>query len=201
MKKRDEVKDKIIDHAIFLFNTKGIAQTSVHDIMQATGLPKGAIYRRFDTKEQIVLAAFEQSGRILKDFFVQAERQGNTALDKLMAISAVYQDAVDNPPIPGGCPLLNTAVESDGTFPELKQRAAEAYHGMVRFVQSIIEQGVRNGELRPDIEAAPFASFLIDSMEGAIMASRLTGSNDPIARNMKYAEQLIKTYYVRKDGE
>ncbi|WP_425453946.1 TetR/AcrR family transcriptional regulator [Paenibacillus flagellatus] len=179
---------------MLLFNTRGIAQTSIQEIMQATGLPKGAIYRRFETKESIVQAAFERAGHILQDCFIRAEREGTSAFDKLMNISAVYQDAVDNPPIPGGCPLLNTAVESDGTFPELRQKAANAYNGMARFVQSIIEQGVRNNEFRPDIDAAAMASFLIDSMEGAIMASRLTGSNDPIERNMKYTAVLLRSY-------
>lgn len=196
MKKPDEIRESIINHAMYLFNTRGIAQTSIQEIMQATGLPKGAIYRRFETKESIVLAAFERAGQILRQYFAQAEREGSCALDKLMNISAIYQDAAHNPPIPGGCPLLNTAVESDGTFPELRQKAAEAYVGMVRFVQSIIEQGVRDKELRPDIDAADMAAYLIDSMEGAIMASRLTGSNAPVERNMNYTESLLRSYLL-----
>jgi TetR/AcrR family transcriptional regulator, transcriptional repressor for nem operon len=196
MKKSDEIKEKIVNAAMLLFNTKGIAQTSIQEIMQATGLPKGAIYRRFETKELIVLAAFERAGQIMQQFFTQAVGEGTSTLDKLLKISAVYQDAVHNPPIPGGCPLLNTAVESDGTFPELRQKAAGAYAGMVKFVQSIIEQGIRNKEFRPDMDAAEMAAFLIDSMEGAIMASRLTGSNAPIERNMKYTERLLKSYLI-----
>ncbi|MFC4302626.1 TetR/AcrR family transcriptional regulator [Cohnella boryungensis] len=198
MRKPDEIREKIIVHALHLFNTRGIAQTSIQDIMQATGLPKGAIYRRFETKEAIVLATFERAGQILQEFFVQAEREGTTALGKLLKISAIYQDAVDNPPIPGGCPLLNMAVESDGVFPELQQKAAIAYGGMVLFVQSIIEQGIRNGEFRSDTDASDMASFLIDSMEGAIMASRLTGSNDPIHRNMKYMERLLRSCMIQQ---
>jgi len=162
--------------------------------MQATGLPKGAIYRRFDTKEAIVLAAFERAGQILREAFLQAEREGTSTVEKLMKLAAIYQDAVDAPPIPGGCPLLNTAVESDGTFPELRRKAAEAYADMVRFVASILERGVRDKELTPDVDAAELASFLVDSMEGAIMASRLTGSNAPIERNMKYTEALLRSY-------
>lgn len=194
MKKPDDTKELIIQRAMLLFNTRGIAATSIGDIMQATGLPKGAIYRRFDTKEAIVLAAFERAGQILREAFLQAEREGTSTVEKLMKLAAIYQDAVDAPPIPGGCPLLNTAVESDGTFPELRRKAAEAYADMVRFVASILERGVRDKELTPDVNAAELASFLVDSMEGAIMASRLTGSNAPIERNMKYTEALLRSY-------
>lgn len=194
MIKPDETKEKIINEAMLLFNVRGIAATSIQEIMQATGLPKGAIYRRFETKEAIVLAAFARAGDILKQCFAQAVEEGGSTLDKLLRIAAIYQDAVDRPPIPGGCPLLNTAVESDGTFPELRQRAAEAYGGMVKFVEAVIGEGIRNGEFREDIHAAEMAPFLIDSMEGAIMASRLTGSNAPVERNMRYTEMLLRSY-------
>lgn len=100
MKKSDEIKEKIVNAAMLLFNTKGIAQTSIQEIMQATGLPKGAIYRRFETKELIVLAAFERAGQIMQQFFTQAVGEGTSTLDKLLKISAVYQDAVHNPPYP-----------------------------------------------------------------------------------------------------
>ncbi|MFH5185339.1 TetR/AcrR family transcriptional regulator [Paenibacillus sp. TAB 01] len=196
MNKPDDVREKIINEAMLLFNTRGIAQTSIQDIMQAAALPKGAIYRRFENKEMIVLAAFERAKGILLECFVQAEQEGTNVLDKLMKVSAVYQDAVNNPPIPGGCPLLNMAVESDGSFPELQQKAHEAYQAMVQFVGSIIDQGIRNAEIRPDTDAIELASFLTDSLEGAIMASRLTGSADPIQRYMKYVERLVRSYMM-----
>ncbi|GAA3406157.1 TetR/AcrR family transcriptional regulator [Paenibacillus hodogayensis] len=199
MEKKDAVRESIIAHALHLFNTKGFSQTSIQDIMEAASLPKGAIYRRFENKELIVLAAFERAGQILQEFFVRAVEQAPSTIDKLLAIAAIYQDAVHNPPIPGGCPLLNTAIESDGTFPELQKQAAQGFMGTIAFVQSIIEEGMEKKELRPDINSFSLASYLITSMEGAIMASRLTASNEHVLYNMEYTRTLLQSYSLPQE--
>ena len=54
--------------------------------------------------------------------FHKAMENKKTAIDKILAIFLVYQDATNNPPIAGGCPLLNSAIESTGVFPELQKR-------------------------------------------------------------------------------
>ena len=65
MTKVDKVKEKIIETSLYLFNTNGITYTSIQDIITATELSKGAIYRRFKNKEEIVLAAYDKSGERL----------------------------------------------------------------------------------------------------------------------------------------
>ncbi len=65
MTKVDKVQEKIIETSLYLFNTNGITYTSIQDIITATELSKGAIYRRFKNKEEIVLAAYDKSGEIM----------------------------------------------------------------------------------------------------------------------------------------
>jgi len=42
-----------------VFNTKGYAATSLSDLMEATGLQKGGLYRHFDSKEELAQEAFD----------------------------------------------------------------------------------------------------------------------------------------------
>ncbi len=97
MTKVDKVKEKIIETSLYLFNTNGITYTSIQDIMTATELSKGAIYRRFKNKEEIVLAAYDKSGEIMWNHFHKAMENKKTAIDKILAIFLVYQDAANNP--------------------------------------------------------------------------------------------------------
>ncbi|MEM5686481.1 TetR/AcrR family transcriptional regulator, partial [Bacillus cereus] len=84
---------------MYLFNTQGIFRTSLQDIMDTASLPKGAIYRRFKSKEEIALAALDKGGEIIwKHFYVAIENKENV-IDKIIAIFLVYQDTVNNPPI------------------------------------------------------------------------------------------------------
>ena len=71
MTKVDKVQEKIIETSLYLFNTNGITYTSIQDIITATELSKGAIYRRFKNKEEIVLAAYDKSGEIMWGIFIQ----------------------------------------------------------------------------------------------------------------------------------
>ncbi|QAS52934.1 TetR/AcrR family transcriptional regulator [Halobacillus litoralis] len=194
MSKQDEVSQKIIDKSLRLFNTNGIHTTSIQDIMNETGLPKGAIYRRFKNKDEIVLASYAKAGLIIDSFMRESIENKNTVTEKVMAISNIYLDAVDNPPIEGGCPMLNTAIESDSNFPELKTMMAEAFQQMILFVESLLREGIENGEYTTEMEPRSLASHLLSSMEGAIMTSRLSLSNEYVEHTIKYTERLLATY-------
>jgi AcrR family transcriptional regulator len=194
MNKIDETKDLIIRTSMKLFNQKGYSQTSIQDIMDATGLPKGAIYRRFENKNDIALATFESAGHILRSYFINAVQSTNTAAEKIVAMCRVYEDAVNNPPVPGGCPLLNTAIESDYGYPELHEKASEAYNEMLLLIKSIIDEGITKNEFRQDVDSYSLASFIISATEGAIMASRLTRNNDHIVHSIQQIKNLLKQY-------
>lgn len=194
MNKVDETRDLIIQTSLALFNKKGYSQTSIQDIMEMSGLPKGAIYRRFENKNEIALATFEYAGVIIWNHFFDAIKSKDTATEKLIAMCHVYQDAVNNPPIEGGCPLLNTAIESDYGFPELREKASEAYNQTLFFIQSIIEEGIKNQEFRQDINSYSLASFLFSTIEGAVMASRLSLNNDHMFHSLEQIKVLLQHY-------
>ncbi|MDD6039172.1 MAG: TetR/AcrR family transcriptional regulator [bacterium] len=56
----EETEKKIVDQAFELFVQKGYENTSVQDIINATGLSKGAIYHHFDSKESILLRVYDR---------------------------------------------------------------------------------------------------------------------------------------------
>lgn len=199
MTKIDETRELITKTSLALFNKKGYSQTSIQDIMNESGLPKGAIYRRFENKNEIALAAFEYAGGILWSHFFEATQSKQTATEKLIAMCHVYRDAVHNPPVDGGCPLLNTAIESDYGFPELHEKASGAYNQTLLFIQSIIEEGIRSQEFRREVNSYSLASFIFSTIEGAVMASRLSLNNDHMSHSVEQVEVLLK-HYKNKNG-
>ena len=44
----------------------------------------------------------------------------------LLDFFAPVRAYLDDPSVPGGCPILNTAVEADDTYPALRERAQAA---------------------------------------------------------------------------
>ena len=63
MTKGERTRLEIVRNAAPLFNTKGYEGTSLSDLMAATGLQKGGIYRHFASKEELAGEAFDYAWR------------------------------------------------------------------------------------------------------------------------------------------
>jgi AcrR family transcriptional regulator len=192
MRKGEQTKLLIIMKSAELFNQKGYAATTMQDIMDATGLTKGGIYRNFSNKDDIAMEAFKYAGKILWEHFSQAVQNCRTSTEAILAMCDVYSDTVHNPPLQGGCPFLNTAVESDHSFPVLRDQSMYAYQQMLAFLQGLLEQGVASGEFQSDMDTESAASFIFSSIEGAIMSSRLTRDN----KHVRYARNQIERWLM-----
>lgn len=194
MRKGEKTRQHIIEKSAGLFNRKGYAGSSIQDIMQVTGLTKGGVYRTFSGKDEIALEAFDYASRILIEKFLKATEKAGTVIDKVMAVCAVYEDPVNHPPIEGGCPLLNTAVEADDGYLPLREKAVAAHGKFTAFIQSILNEGVTNGELSSALDTEAFASFVVSSLEGGVMASRLTRDNKHVGFVIQQIKLVLSTY-------
>jgi len=195
--KGELTREQVIVEAAALFNQLGYANASVSDIMRATGLKKGGIYRHFESKEALGLLAFdfavEQLGRRFRDALSNQASAG----DRLRAIVGVYARIPSDPPVPGGCPVLNAAIEADDSNPALKRRVAKVMRDWHASVTELVLQGQRKGELQRRVNATRFVTTLIASLEGAIMLSKLLGTSEPMREVAAQVEGLIHAIELR----
>ena len=178
--KGELTRDQVIAKAAALFNQLGYANASISDVMRATGLQKGGIYRHFESKEMLELAAFEFAVEALGQRFNDALAGKASAAERLRAIIGVYASLPTSPPVPGGCPVLNAAIESDDSNPALKRRVAKVLRDWHAFVTRLVAQGRERGELHSSVNPTQFTTTLIASLEGAIMLSKLWNTSEPM---------------------
>jgi Transcriptional regulator len=183
MKKGDRSRERIVAMSAELFNQRGYAGASINDIIEATGIKKGGIYRYFNSKDEIALEAYEHAVGVVGSKFTEAENMTNTAADRLLSFFHVYADVVHNPPFVGGCPLQNTAVESDDTHPLLRERAKLSLSQTLARMKAIILEGIEHGEFKPNLDVDAMATFALSLLEGGIMLSKLEGSNRHMEMN------------------
>lgn len=200
MSKASETRAKIIQQAAGLFNQQGYAGSSMSDIMRVTGLQKGGIYNHFNSKEELALAAFDFAIQLSSKKFLQAVRGKRTTVEKLQAILWVYQQFIDDPPVPGGCPLLNTAVESDDAYPVLRDRAQQAMTSWRNLIIRIINKGIVQGEVHSAIEADTVATILIATLEGSVMISKLYGDAVYMERAIAHLNHYIISELTVSNG-
>jgi TetR/AcrR family transcriptional regulator, transcriptional repressor for nem operon len=195
LSKADKTRQFIIEKAAPLFNTKGYSATSMNDILAATGLAKGGIYGNFKSKDEIAVEAFEYAYSKLKEALRFKIKQQETATGKLIAILQFYRNYSINPVTKGGCPLQNTAIDSDDSIPFLKEKAAAALKEMLSSLEYIIQKGIISGEFSKKLNVPEEAALFFATMEGGLMMSKLS-DNPKILNNIldNLKEQVEKRF-------
>jgi len=185
-------REKILKQSGQLFNTQGYKATSISDITKAAGFTKGAIYRHFDSKAELELETLSHLSAQMFNFLRVKIKEEQTAPAKLRAIFQFFETYVSKPPVKGGCPLLNVAIEVDDAHPALRKRAVLMLDLFKEAIVTILNNGIKHNQLKPDIDKEYYATVIIAGLEGAIMMSKLRGNDDDIARVAKHLIQMLK---------
>jgi len=192
-RKGERTRRRIVERSAPVFNTKGYAGASMSDLVLVTGLEKGGIYNHFGSKEELALEAFDYAAGIMRERLSGALEVERGALERLCAIVDVLGAVAWDPPVPGGCPVLNTAVEADGANPALKERAAEAMGGWLRLVGREVKEGMKSGELSPRTDPRAVASVVVATLEGAVMLTRLQENPAHVERAVEHLKDHLRS--------
>lgn len=192
MSKAQQTKARIVQQAAAVFNQKGYAGSSIADIMQATGLKKGGIYNHFASKDELAVAAFDYAVSLMSQEVWSAVKTKRNAIARLEALVSSYLVYIDTPPIVGGCPILNTAIEADDTDSPLRDRAISAVNNWRNLIVRIINQGIKKGEIPTTIEPDTVATIIICNIEGAIMMSQLEKNPVHLERAVAHLQSYIQ---------
>lgn len=191
MTKGEETRQFIIEKAAPIFNTKGIAATAMSDIMEATKLSKGSMYVHFENKDVLACAAVDHNMKVLGDKLILEVSKSKTAKEELFTYIDFFSNAV-NPPLAGGCPLLNFGTEADDTNPVVKEKINKGCNANQQLLASSVTKGIANGEFKPDWNAEDFATIMFAMMEGGHLMSRVSGNNDKMKVITKTLKKMIE---------
>lgn len=193
MSKAEKTRARIISQAASLFNQRGYAGASMSDIMQVTGLKKGGIYNHFTSKDELAIAAFDFAVQQVSQRYLKIFRQHREAIARLKALVHTFATAIDEAPIAGGCPIMNTAIDSDDAHPELKARAQQAMETWRGLICRMVNQGQRRSEIRAEVEPDAVATILISTLEGALMLTKLYGDRIHLQRAQVHLDRYIES--------
>lgn len=200
MTKGQQTKQEIVRKAAPLFNQKGYAGTSLSDLMDATGLQKGGIYRHFSGKEELAAAAFDYAWQKSVSGRSDGVENVHHCVDRLKKMIDNFVD-VRTGLVPGGCPLMNTAVEADDGNAVLRNRARKALEAWTARLSKITAEGIDKHEIDAHIEPRQLSQWIIGTLEGALLISRLQKDDQPLqnARHNlhHYLEQNVRAKQAR----
>lgn len=192
MSKAERTRQFIIEKTAPVFNAKGYAGTSINDLTEVTGLTKGSIYGNFENKDEVALAAFDYNFERVITYIKSKMDDRTTTIDKLLVYPEVYRNFLKVPILQTGCPINNTAAESDDTHPLLKEKVAKALAFWRERLENRVLIGIENGEIRSDVDVDEFVSVLISLVQGSVIQVKVTGKIAPLNTTMDYLEKMIK---------
>ena len=188
--KGERTRQKIVETATVLFNQKGFTGCSMGDIVAASGLEKGTLYGHFSTKEELALLAFDHAWKDTSDKRLRNVESVSNAVNKLKVHIDNY---VNTPSFPGGCPLLNFAVDADDGNPALRTRVRKALKDWEDLLAKIVEDGQSAGEINPGIDPHSIANLVISMLEGATAVTRINKKSAALEDAQRHLNLYLET--------
>jgi AcrR family transcriptional regulator len=169
----DARRQQIVDAARARFASRGFARTSMADIVTASGLSNGAIYRYFTSKDEIVVAVCEQAGEALPkaltveavDGFLEHVRALARETDHARLVAQIYAEAAVSPPLAAVVQQQLSAMRAAVAelVPDRRRRhAGQIAEAFVAVCSSYSQQLAIRGDLDP----APFTAALMAIIKG-----------------------------------
>ena len=84
----------------------------------------------------------------MRKFWITGKK---TAKEKLIAFFSCFATYVFDPPIPGGCPIQNNAVEADDNNPAMKKAVAAEIENIISYIARLLEEGKKRREFKSDV--------------------------------------------------
>ncbi|HEY9048147.1 MAG TPA: TetR/AcrR family transcriptional regulator [Ohtaekwangia sp.] len=191
MKKGERTRRLILERTANLFNSRGYSQTSLADIMDATGLSKGTIYSNFEDKAHLAIAAFEYNLERLNGRVNAEMDQCATIREKMVVYIRVYSVFLQQTLPNRSCPVLNAMSKVDNSVPVLKQKLKWAVMGWKNKLVALLEKGIHAREFHSSINCEQIAAAFIVLLEGAVMLNKTLEDVKTAQLIIGYVEKMI----------
>ena len=169
----------MLDSAITLFRERGVAATSMRDVVEHSGAPRGSIYHHFPGgKDQLAGEATAQAGAFIASLLVALDSEG------LDAFFDYWARALERADFHDGCPVAAAALTDES--PAARQEAGRAFE---RWQELLAAAFVRRGTA-PD-RATALATLVVASVEGGLVMARAQRSSEPLRRVELLLRELV----------
>jgi len=169
----DATRARILSAAFDAMYRNGYQGTRLGEIIESTGLTKGALYHHFPNKQALGYAVVDEIIReMLLDMWVKPLRASDdpyaTLIDTIGALSGRVGEQLSSL----GCPLNNLAQEMSPLDEGFRTRLDAVYREWQDALEFALNHARQDETIRQDVDTAAVATFIIASLEGCIGMSK-----------------------------
>ncbi len=186
----NRTRERVITEASAIINRRGFANTSINDLIEATGVKKGNLYFHFSSKEELGLELVRKA-RDEYFLFLDKNARGDSAAEKISGIlEAVYRFHRKRGFV-GGCLFGNMALEMADVNSDFARLVRSIFEDWVRLLAKLIVKAQEEGDIRPDLDPGHAARLVVASLEGGIMMARLSKNGGDMLECVKTVKTLL----------
>lgn len=158
--------DLVLDGAVRLFRERGYNGASVADLCAVTGLTAGSLYKAFQDKRGLFVAALDHYVARREAALAKRLSKVHRGREKILATLHSYADVSYGSEGRIGCMVLAGLTDADTFDAALADRFRQAISSLERRFCNFIEQGIEDASLPGHLDASSTAQYLVCVAEG-----------------------------------
>lgn len=184
---KKDTRQFIIETSLRLFLQKTFKEVTMQEIVETTGLSKGAFYHYFKSKEELFSV-------VITDFFRMADQQASASLDhiSLEKYIAVCADKITSlQDLLGKEERKNTTMNFyfmifDGLklLPGFREKMQQQQKQEQESWEKVIKRAKQNGEIKSDLSAKHLATLFIYTGDGIALEVMLGGNPEKMKKKI-----------------
>ena len=185
-----ETRERIVEAARELFFKQGYTATGMSQILEAAKANSGSLYHFFPSKEDLLAAVLEKYQSMLDPHVLRpAFAREKDPIKRLFAILEGYRLLLEHTNFELGCPIGNLALEVSNSQKKARKLIIANFNAWRETVGGLIEKAA--DRMPADIDPPAVATYVLATMEGAVMLARAYRSFEPFDQAINQLEKYI----------
>lgn len=173
-----QTRRNIIQKSMQLFCVKGFHNTSVGDILAATGLTKGGLYGHFSSKADIWYAVYDEALSIWRKVVFKGIQSNADPLERIqILIENDLKKKLGGNVFEGGCFFHSMLVELSGQSHAMSNHLMQGFKQLIELLCAWLKEADQQGQLKENLNFREIANYIVICLNGA--AALYASSRDP----------------------
>lgn len=182
----------VLDKAINVFRKRGYHAASISELSKATGLTEGSLYKAFEGKEALFVAAFDRYCNRRQSELSAALATESQGAGKLRAALRYYVTSSTGAEGRMGCLIVGSTTSLELFDARVASKVRQALHRSESALASLIEQGIADGSLRKDIDPVGASKLLWSMLLGMRVAGKSGVKREDLDIAVEQALHLLR---------
>jgi TetR/AcrR family transcriptional regulator len=164
-----EKRQRILDAAINEFAERGYGSASMNVVVERAGISKGALFKYFQSKQGLFGYIYRIALNEVKDYLREV-RDGSRDENFFERLRRVLEAGVRFISSHPQLARIYYRLIYAGDSPDRRDILYHIQRESLKFIQSLVEQGIDRGELRKDLDPQIAAFFLVTLLDRFLQA-------------------------------